>query len=344
MDHPKEWCDNQLWSREDQSFTCLAHLAEARAFACPYKDNEERMRAEYPCSDYSTKGLKDETPSTVIMDGKFVAQQIIADIKSKCGLFTPNLAVIIVGNDPASEVYVRNKTKDCMECGFQSETYHFPENAPERKVIETIRQLNQNADVSGILVQLPLPATMNTVKILNSIDPTKDVDCFHTENVGRFYAGRPRFEPCTPAGVMRLLDWYDIEIEGKMCVVLGRSNIVGRPLAHMLQKANGTVTVCHSKTVGIPSITQSADILVSAVGTPNFVTADMVKEGAVVIDVGINRVDGKLCGDVDFDKVSKIASYITPVPGGVGPMTRAMLMENILKADTAQIHASKESD
>lgn len=277
----------------------------------------------------------------IILDGARVAKEIkqqirkeVADMHAAYYLARPpHLVTILVGNNPASQIYVRNKARDCEECGFTNETVELPEDTTRGKLLNLIVSLNENRGVDGILCQLPLPEGLDEWAILNAIDPGKDVDCFHPENVGRLTAGRPAFKPCTPAGVMRLLAEYSIPIAGKNCVVIGRSNIVGKPMAQLLTAADGTVTICHSRTENLAAFTRNADILVSAVGRPGLVTADMVKDGAVVVDVAMNRgLDGKLCGDVDFDTVQEKASYITPVPGGVGPMTRAMLMENLFKA------------
>lgn len=277
----------------------------------------------------------------IILDGARVAREIkqqirkeVADMHAAYYLARPpHLVTILVGNNPASQIYVRNKARDCEECDFTNETVELPEDTTRGKLLNLIVSLNENRGVDGILCQLPLPEGLDEWAILNAIDPGKDVDCFHPENVGRLTAGRPAFKPCTPAGVMRLLAEYSIPIAGKNCVVIGRSNIVGKPMAQLLTAADGTVTICHSRTENLAAFTRNADILVSAVGRPGLVTADMVKDGAVVVDVAMNRgLDGKLCGDVDFDTVQEKASYITPVPGGVGPMTRAMLMENLFKA------------
>ena len=277
----------------------------------------------------------------IILDGARVAREIkqqirkeVADMHAAYYLARPpHLVTILVGNNPASQIYVRNKARDCEECGFTNETVELPEDTTRGKLLNLIVSLNENRGVDGILCQLPLPEGLDEWAILNAIDPGKDVDCFHPENVGRLTAGRPAFKPCTPAGVMRLLAEYSIPIAGKNCVVIGRSNIVGKPMAQLLTAADGTVTICHSRTENLAAFTRNADILVSAVGRPGLVTADMVKDGAVVVDVAMNRgLDGKLCGDVDFDTVQEKASYITPVPGGVGPMTRALLMENLFKA------------
>ena len=245
----------------------------------------------------------------------------------------PGLAVIIVGDDPASRVYVNNKKKACEYIGIHSEEYALPASASEEEVLSLIRTLNEKEDIHGILCQLPVPEHINEEHIIAAIDPKKDVDAFHPVNVGKIMVGNYDFLPCTPAGVMELIKESGIPVSGKECVVLGRSNIVGKPQAMLLLHANGTVTVCHSRTKNLKEVCARADILVVAIGRPKFVTADMVKEGAVVIDVGINRLpDGTLCGDVDFEAVEKKAAAITPVPGGVGPMTIAMLMQNTLRA------------
>lgn len=247
--------------------------------------------------------------------------------------YAPGLAVIVVGDDPASAVYVRNKHKACDEVGIYSETFALPAQTTEEELLSLIDKLNRDNTFHGILVQLPLPKQISAQRVLESILPTKDVDAFHPDNVGRIMIGENRFLPCTPAGIMAILDHYHISVAGKHCVVIGRSNIVGKPMAMLLLQQNGTVTICHSATADLPSMTRQADVVIAAVGRPHFVTADMLKPGAVVIDVGINRTpDGKLCGDVDFDKACEVASAITPVPGGVGPMTITMLLDNTLKA------------
>ena len=274
-----------------------------------------------------------------IIDGKLVSTVVrskiaeeILDFKNNTGI-VPGLAVVIVGDNPASMVYVRNKKKACEQVGINSYEIALPADISEADLLERVIQLNNDESVHGILVQLPLPAHINEETIINAIDPKKDVDAFHPSNVGRIMIGNYSFLPCTPAGIMDLLDYYNISISGKKCVVLGRSNIVGKPMAHLLLEKNGTVTVCHSRTADLKEETKNADILVVAIGKPEFVTADMVKDGAVVIDVGINRTeDGKLVGDVDFAGVSNVASYITPVPGGVGPMTITTLLKNTLTA------------
>lgn len=274
-----------------------------------------------------------------IINGKLVTSEVrkqtakdVEEFKEKYGV-TPGLAVILVGNDPASAVYVRNKHKGCLEVGINSYEITMPEETTEEQLLSEIARLNVDENVHGILVQLPLPKHISEEKILNSISPMKDVDAFHPENVGKIMLGKYAFLPCTPAGVMELLSFYNVDIEGKECVVLGRSNIVGKPMSQLLLAKNGTVTVCHSRTKNLAEVTKRADILVVAIGKAKFVGKEMVKEGAVVIDVGINRMDdGKLCGDVDFDAVSEVASMITPVPGGVGPMTITMLLKNTLTA------------
>ena len=270
-----------------------------------------------------------------IIDGKAVSLQIRSQIAKEVATlsFKPKLAVILVGNDPASAVYVRNKQRACIETGIEPLQITLPEETSEDELLALIDKLNSDDSVNGILVQLPLPKTISEKKVIERISPKKDVDAFTYESVGKIVEGTYGFLPCTPAGIMELLKYYGIDPEGKECVIVGRSNIVGKPMALLLLNANGTVTVCHSKTKDLSSVTGRADILVVAVGKPSFITADMVKDGVTVIDVGINRLpDGKLCGDVDFDSVSKKASYITPVPGGVGPMTITMLMKNTLTA------------
>lgn len=270
-----------------------------------------------------------------IINGKEISAAIREEIKAEVqGMSVrPGLAVVLVGDDPASAVYVRNKSKACAEVGIYSEVYRLPEETGREQLLGLIEQLNQSPLIHGILVQLPLPKHLDPEEVIMAIDPAKDVDAFHPVNVGKIMIGNYDFLPCTPAGVMELLHRSGIEVSGKECVVIGRSNIVGKPQAMLLLHENATVTVCHSKTRDLPSVCRRADILVSAVGKPKFVTADMVKDGAVIIDVGMNRDEnGKLCGDVDFEPVSKKASYITPVPGGVGPMTITMLLKNTVTA------------
>ncbi len=277
-----------------------------------------------------------------LIDGKVISAAVkdavakeTAELKKK-GI-TPGLAVIIVGEDPASKVYVANKEKACEQMGFASFKYALPEDTTEEELLTLVRRLNDDPQVNGILCQLPLPKHLDEELIINTILPEKDVDAFHPQNVGKIMIGNYDFLPCTPAGVMEMLAFENIDITGKECVVIGRSNIVGKPMSMLLLHKNGTVTICHSRTKDLAEVCRRADILVAAVGRANFVTADMVKEGAVVIDVGINRLDnGKLCGDVNFAEVEPKASYITPVPGGVGPMTIATLMKNTLTAAKKQ--------
>ena len=274
-----------------------------------------------------------------IIDGKLVSASTRGEIaagveKFKAAFgYAPGLAVILVGDDPASAVYVRNKHKGCLEVGITSLEIRMPADANEDALLAKIDELNADPAVHGILVQLPLPKHIDENKVIDRIDPKKDVDAFHPENVGKIMLGKYDFLPCTPAGIMKLLAFYNIDITGKECVVIGRSNIVGKPMAHLLLEKNGTVTVCHSRTNNLSEVTKRADILVVAIGKPEFLTADMVKDGAVVVDVGINRTaEGKLVGDVAFAEVAEKASYITPVPGGVGPMTITMLLKNTLTA------------
>ncbi len=280
----------------------------------------------------------------VIIDGKAVSAKVRAEIAAETAQLrekgiTPGLAVIIVGDDPASRVYVNNKKKACAEVGFYSEELALPAETTQEELLEHISKLSARDDINGILCQLPLPKGLDENAVIAAIPPEKDVDAFHVENTGHIMVGDYAFLPCTPAGVIELIDSCGISIEGKDCVVIGRSNIVGKPMAMLLLHRGGTVTVCHSKTRDLAAHTRRADILVSAVGRAGFVTADMVKEGAVVIDVGINRnADGKLCGDVDYAAVEPKCSAITPVPGGVGPMTIAMLMKNTLTAAKRQNH------
>lgn len=273
-----------------------------------------------------------------LINGKEISAKVKADVAKETEALaelgiTPGLAVVIVGDNPASRVYVNNKKKACEEVGFYSEEYALPAETTQEELMSLIHKLNEKCDIDGILVQLPLPDHLDEKAVIEAISPKKDVDAFHASNVGKIMIGDYKFLPCTPAGVMELIKSTGIEVSGKNCVVIGRSNIVGKPMAMLLLHENGTVTICHSKTKNLKEICKGADILVAAVGKAKFVTADMVKDGAVVIDVGMNRnEDGKLCGDVDFDSVEPIASYITPVPGGVGPMTIAMLMRNTLTA------------
>ena len=277
-----------------------------------------------------------------LINGKEIQEltfnEITADVLSlKEKGVEPCLAVIIVGSDPASRVYVNNKKKACERVGIKSLEYALPEETKTEELLDLIRKLNADSSVNGILCQLPVPEQIDKQAVLDTISPEKDVDCFHPVNVGKLSLGRAQLLPCTPAGVIRMLDVAGVEIEGKRAVVIGRSDIVGKPMGIMLMERNATVTVCHSKTKDLASITKQADILVATIGREKFVTADMVKEGAVVIDVGINRnSEGKLCGDVDFENVAPHCSKITPVPGGVGPMTITMLMKNTVTAAKSQ--------
>ncbi|MBQ4119856.1 MAG: bifunctional methylenetetrahydrofolate dehydrogenase/methenyltetrahydrofolate cyclohydrolase FolD [Clostridia bacterium] len=276
-----------------------------------------------------------------LIDGKIISASVKERVKEEVEALkkegiTTGLAVIIVGEDPASKVYVANKKKACEMLGIISEEYALPENTTQEELLSLINELNNKSTINGILCQLPLPKHLDEQAVINAILPSKDVDAFHPQNVGKIMLGDYDFVPCTPAGIMEMLDFESIDISGKTCVVIGRSNIVGKPMGMLLLHKNGTVTICHSRTKNLAEVCKKADILVAAVGRPNFVTADMVKEGAVVIDVGINRVDGKLVGDVDFQAVKDKCSAITPVPGGVGPMTIAMLMQNTLTAAKKQ--------
>ena len=273
-----------------------------------------------------------------IIDGKAVSARIKSGLAEEVKALGEQgirigLAVVIVGNNPASRVYVNNKKKACAEVGIESFEYALPEETTEAELLGLVKKLNADEKVNGILVQLPLPGHINETAVINAISPSKDVDAFHPENVGHIMIGDYKFLPCTPAGVMELIAETGIDPAGKHCVVIGRSNIVGKPMAMLLLHKNGTVTICHSRTVGLKEICASADILVAAVGKAGFVTADMVKEGAVVIDVGMNRnAEGKLCGDAAYEECAAKAGFITPVPGGVGPMTIAMLMKNTVTA------------
>ena len=276
-----------------------------------------------------------------LIDGKVISAAVKERVKNEVAALkeqgiTTGLAVIIVGEDPASKVYVNNKKKACEALGIISEEYALPENTTQEELLSLIDTLNKKESINGILCQLPLPKHLDEEIVINAISADKDVDAFHPVNVGKIMQGDYDFVPCTPAGIMEMLAFEGIEIAGKTCVVIGRSNIVGKPMAMLLLHKNGTVTICHSRTQNLKEVCKNADILVAAVGRPNFVTNDMVKDGAVVIDVGINRVDGKLVGDVNFADVCEKTSYITPVPGGVGPMTIAMLMQNTLTAAKKQ--------
>ena len=276
------------------------------------------------------------------IDGKAVSAKVKEEVTAEVEVLKkqgvcPGLAVVIVGDDPASRIYVNNKKKACQATGIYSEEYALPATTTQEELLALVETLNEKKDIHGILVQSPLPKGLDEGAVVEAIDPKKDVDAFHAYNGGKIMIGDYHFLPCTPAGIMELLKAYQIEVEGKRCVVIGRSNIVGKPMAMLLLHQNGTVTVCHSRTKNLPEVTGQADILVSAVGKAHFVTADMVKPGAVVIDVGMNRDENnKLCGDVDFDGIEPVASYITPVPGGVGPMTIAMLLKNTVTAAKLQ--------
>lgn len=277
-----------------------------------------------------------------IIDGKAIAAAVRQDAAGEVRALVekgiqPGLAVVIVGDDPASRIYVNNKKKACQEIGVYSEEYALPATTTQEELLQLIHKLNEKKEINGILVQSPLPKGLDEKAVVENIDPQKDVDAFHAVNVGKIMIGNFQFLPCTPAGVIELLDRSGVSIEGKRCVVVGRSNIVGKPMAMLLLHRNGTVTMCHSRTKNLAEICREADILVAAVGKPKFITKDMVKPGAAVIDVGMDRDEnGKLCGDVDFNAVKEIAGYITPVPGGVGPMTIAMLMKNVVCAAKIQ--------
>ena len=277
-----------------------------------------------------------------IIDGKKISAEVKEEARQRVLALNEKgisvgLAVVLVGDNPASKVYVNNKKKACEATGIKSFEYLLPEDTKREELLALIEKLNADDEVDGILVQLPLPRHLDEKEVINAISPSKDVDAFHPINVGKIMIGDYTFAPCTPAGIMELIERSGIEVEGKNCVVIGRSNIVGKPMSMLLLHKNATVTICHSRTKNLSEVTSSADILVAAVGKAKFVTADMVRDGAVVIDVGINRLqNGKLCGDVDFDAVAPKCSYITPVPGGVGPMTIAMLMQNTLTAAKKQ--------
>lgn len=270
----------------------------------------------------------------ILLDGKKVSKEIIDNLKERRKKINDNikLAIIWVGNNPASEIYISNKKKQCTKVNVLCDVYHLDEDTKENEVLELIEKLNNDKTVTGILVQSPLPKGIDETKCFNKINPKKDIDGFSNVSVGNLYLGRPKLVSCTPKGIIKLLEYYDIDLEGKNVCLINRSNIVGKPLFHLLISKNATVTMCHSKTKNLKDITKEADIIISAVGKPKFITEDMVKEGAIVIDVGISRIDGHVVGDVDFASVSEKASYITPVPGGIGPMTIAMILENILIA------------
>ena len=278
-----------------------------------------------------------------IIDGKKISAEVKEEVRIKVAALkdkgvSVGLAVVLVGEDPASKVYVNNKKKACEALGIDSFEYLLPETATQEELLELVEKLNNDERVDGILVQLPLPRHLDEKAVIAAISPDKDVDAFHAVNVGKIMIGDYTFAPCTPSGIIELIERSGISLEGKNCVVIGRSNIVGKPMSMLLLHKNATVTICHSRTKNLADVVKGADVVVAAVGKAKFVTADMVKEGAVVIDVGINRMDdGKLCGDVDFDAVAPKCSYITPVPGGVGPMTIAVLMQNTLKAAEAKI-------
>lgn len=283
----------------------------------------------------------------VIIDGKKISKEIKDEVKERVALLkekgvSVTLAVIQVGNDPASTVYVGNKKKACEYTGIRSLAYEIPEETTEEELLKLVSSLNEREDVDGILVQLPLPPHINEDKIIEAISPAKDVDGFHPQSVGALSIGKPGFVSCTPAGIIELLKRYNIQISGKECVVIGRSNIVGKPVSILLLRENGTVTICHSRTADLKEVTKRADILVVAIGKAKFITADYIKEGAVVIDVGMDRDEnGKLCGDVDYDSVCKKAGAVTPVPGGVGPMTIAMLMNNCVYSAQLKLQEQK---
>ncbi len=274
----------------------------------------------------------------ILLNGKELARKIQGEVAKEVELLkqasiTPGLAVILIGNDPASMVYVKKKAEACKEVGIYSVVHEMPENIKEEAILNTIKLMNENSNINGILVQLPLPKHINQTKILETIDPKKDVDGFHPFNMGRLVLGLNSFVPCTPLGVMKMFEEYKIELQGKDVCVIGASNIVGKPMAALLLNENATVDICHIYTKNLKEHTKRADIVIVGVGKAGLITEDMIKEGAIVVDIGINRLDnGKLAGDVDFEKVSKKCSYITPVPGGVGPMTIAMLMSNTIKA------------
>ena len=269
------------------------------------------------------------------LDGKALAQKVKERVRQEAAGLPrrPGLAMVLVGEDPASHVYVRGKSRDCEQCGIYSETYDLPENTTQTQLLALVEELNGREDIDGVIVELPLPAHLDERQVLEAVAPDKDVDCFHPFNAGKLFVGEKGFLPCTPAGIMELLEEYHIDPAGKRAVVVGRSNIVGKPVAMLLMKKDATVTICHSRTEGLAEICRQADILVAAVGKRGVLTADMVEEGAVVIDVAMNRDEGgKLCGDLDDATTAEKAAYLSPVPGGVGPMTRAVLMENTLFA------------
>lgn len=271
----------------------------------------------------------------VKLDGAALAAKLKARIREEAAALPapPTLAVVLAGEDPASQIYVRGKERDCAECGIRTRTHRLPAEVTQEELLALIDCLNRDESVDGVLVQLPLPEGLDPRPVLRALAPEKDVDCFHPLNAGLLALGEPRFLPCTPAGVLELLDAYDIPVRGRHCVIIGRSLLVGRPLAQLLTARDGTVTLCHSRTENLPALTRQADILISAAGRAGLVTADMIKPGAAVVDVAMNRgADGKLTGDVDFPAAERVAGFLTPVPGGVGPMTRACLLQNVLRA------------
>jgi methylenetetrahydrofolate dehydrogenase (NADP+)/methenyltetrahydrofolate cyclohydrolase len=271
----------------------------------------------------------------VKLDGAALAAKLKARIREDASALSrpPALAVVLAGEDAASQIYVRGKERDCAECGIRTRTHRLPADVSQEALLALINDLNRDEDVDGVLVQLPLPEGLEARPVLHALSPEKDVDCFHPLNTGLLALGEPRFLPCTPAGVLALLDAYEVPVRRRRCVIIGRSHLVGRPLAQLFTARDGTVTLCHSKTNDLPGLTRQADILVSAAGCPGLVTADMVKPGAAVVDVSMNRgADGKLTGDVDYPAVEPVAGFLTPVPGGVGPMTRVCLLQNVLRA------------
>jgi len=281
----------------------------------------------------------------ILLEGKRVAESVFQKLVLDVSLLpvVPKLSVILVGNDPASETYVSSKAKKCRSLGLQSQVIHLPETVSEEALIQKVCELNDDSETHGILIQLPLPKSIRKEVVFSFLNPLKDVDGLTVENAGLLAQGRPRLIPCTPYGVMEMLKFYSLTLEGKHAVILGRSEIVGKPMAQLLLSENATVTVCHSKTVNLVSYTQSADILIAALGKPKWVTASMIKEGAVVVDVGIHRTDKGLCGDVDFEKAAPKCKAISPVPGGVGPMTIAMLMKNVVQAVSLQMKLPSKS-
>ncbi len=352
-------CRHNVWCRsaEGSGGLCLVPCASERRLGVHVThgdsrvpDDRRRYAIEWPVRDLLLMNFRFRWGCVVaaqLLDGKALARQIQTEIAADVATFssqtgiTPCLAAVLVGEDPASQVYVRNKQRACERAGLTSQLHRLRSNTTEASLLELIEQLNGQRLVHGILVQLPLPSSIDATRVLDAIAPWKDVDAFHPENVGRIAQGRPRFLPCTPYGIQQILHRHGIEMSGKHVVVVGRSDIVGKPLALMLMQrnsplgpaaANATVTVCHSRTANLADITRQADILVAAIGVPRFVKRDMVRPGAAVVDVGINRTDDGLVGDVDFEAVCEIAGHVTPVPGGVGPMTISMLLQNTLSA------------